>query len=56
MAHLVKQNGPFCNVKRAILKIDLVFLALLYELFTASEAICLLKMKKNPAEFFGKLS
>ncbi|MBQ4023589.1 MAG: hypothetical protein II612_06275 [Prevotella sp.] len=56
MAHLVEQNGPFCDVKRAILKTDLDFSALLYELFTASEAFCLLKMKKNPAVFFDKLS
>jgi len=43
MIHSEEQNGPFCEVKRAVLKNDSDFSSLLYELFTVSEAISLLK-------------
>jgi hypothetical protein len=54
MNHFGEQNGPFCDVKWAILKKVLDFTSFLYELFTVSRAFDLKKRAKNPAEFYGK--
>ena len=53
MIHFGEQKGPFCEVKWAILKNDLDFSSVLYELFTDSRAFGLKKRAKNSAEFYG---
>jgi len=56
MTHSGEQNGPFCDVKRAVLKTDKIFSALLFGFFTVSEAICALKRKKILPCFFSKFT
>ena len=53
MIHFGEQKGPFREVKWAILKNDLDFSSVLYELFTDSRAFGLKKRAKNSAEFYG---
>jgi len=54
MNHFVAQNGPFCDVIWPILKITMISILLLYELFTASRAFFILKSKKYSHLFSGK--
>ena len=49
-----KQNGPFCDVKRSILKIEKKNPLMTNGFFAKSEAIGLLKWQKNLAQFYGK--
>jgi len=55
MIHFDEQNGPFCDAKRPILKIRSVLTVKKDGLFAFSEAFRLLKRKKNPTGFFGKI-
>ena len=55
MTHFDEQNGPFCDAKRPILKIRSVLAVKKDGLFAFSEAFGLLKRKKNPTGFFGKI-
>jgi hypothetical protein len=43
MIHFGEQNGPFCDVKRLVLKNVGCFVAILYGFFTQKERIGLLK-------------
>ena len=56
MIHFGKQNGPFCDVKRPILKITMIFLLDLYGFFTILEVVGLLELKIQKGLFFGKES
>jgi len=53
MNRFVEKNGPFCNVKRPVLKNRMFFSVDLFGLFTDSDAICFLKRKKKYAGFYG---
>ena len=54
MAHSGEQNGPFCDVKRPILKKQMFFSAIRIELFSVLSVFLLQKRKKIPTGFFGK--
>jgi len=53
MNHSVAQNGPFCEVKRLILKKHPVFLSFLSDSFPVSTQIVVLKRTKIHAENFS---
>ena len=56
MSRFADQNGPFCDVKRLILKNALIFLSFLSVLFTVSERITPKKRSKILTRFFGNNS
>ena len=56
MIHFGEQNGPFCDVKRLILKTGMIFSLKMFGLFTVLEAILVLKSQKNRTGFWSIFS
>jgi len=55
MSRSERQNGPFCEVKRLILKIGMKNRTILNGFFSVSEAFALKKRSKISAKIFAQI-